>query len=392
MISPVMPIYRRTELCFDHGEGVYLYGTDGTRYLDFAAGIAVNAFGHAHPKMVKALQDQAAKLWHVSNIYTIDGMEELGQRFVDATFADTMFFCNSGTESIECAIKMIRKYHDDTGNPDKHRIITFQGAFHGRTIAAISASNRDKVMDGFGPALEGFDNIAFNDIEAVKAAITDETAGILIEPIQGEGGIRPADKAYLHALRTLCDEHGLLLAFDEIQCGMGRTGALFAHELYDITPDIMTSAKGIGNGFPFAACLATEKAAIGMTQGSHGSTYGGNPLAMAVGHAVLDLMLAEGFLAQVSQISEILRSSLDVLQSDYPSVIQDVRGKGLMIGLKIDNQYDNKALVEKLREKKLLTVPASDNVMRLLPPLIITEKDCQEAVGILRELCEEITA
>lgn len=392
MISPVMPVYRRTKLCFDRGEGVYLFDKQNKRYLDFAAGIAVNALGHGHPHVVKALKDQADKLWHVSNMYTIDGMEELGQRFVEHTFADTMFFCNSGTEAIECAIKMARKYHDDTGNPDKYRIITFSGAFHGRTIAAISASNRDKVMDGFGPALEGFDNVTFNDIESVKAVLSDETAAIMVEPIQGEGGIRPADEAFLKALRTLCDEHGLLLIFDEIQCGMARTGALYAHEHYGVKPDIMTSAKGVGNGFPFALCMATEKAAVGMTQGSHGSTYGGNPLAMAVGHAVLDVVLEDGFMAHVDDMAAILHAGLQTLAAEFSTLIQEVRGKGLMIGLKIADTYENKLFVEALRERGLLTVPASDNVIRLLPPLVIQPQHCEEALQLLRQFFTELSS
>lgn len=387
MIPAVLPVYGRSKLAFERGEGVYLYSVEGKKYLDFAAGIAVNALGHCPPSVVAALKAQADKLWHVSNLYEIPGLKRLSERLIDATFADTVFFCNSGTEAVECAIKMVRKYHDDTGNPDRFHIITFRGAFHGRTLAAASASDREKCIEGFNPPVEGFDNIPFGDIEAVKAAITPSTAAIMIEPIQGEGGIRTASKAFLQQLRQLADEHGLLLVFDEIQCGMGRTGKLFAHEWAEVTPDIMTVAKGIGGGFPLGACFATEKAAIGMTLGTHGSTYGGNPLAMAVGNAMADVILADGFLAEVERLGQVLKARLEEVIARYPAVIEvPIRGEGLMIGLKVTPP--NKEMVEKLRDLGLLTVPAGENVIRILPPLIITEAHIDEAVAILEQVCK----
>lgn len=387
MISAVLPVYNRSKLAFERGEGVYLYSVEGTRYLDFAAGIAVNALGYSHPALVSALKTQAEKLWHVSNLYEIPGLKRLSETLTAATFADTVFFCNSGTEAIECAIKMVRKYHDDTGNPDRYHIITFHGAFHGRTLAAASASDREKCIEGFNPPVEGFDNIPFGDIEAVKRAITPQTAAILIEPIQGEGGIRMAPIEFLQQLRELADTHGLLLVFDEIQCGMGRSGKLFAHEWSGISPDIMTAAKAIGGGFPLGACFATEKAAIGMTIGTHGSTYGGNPLGMAVGNAIADIIVNADFLQEVERIGNVLKTRLQTLADTYPTVITEpVRGQGLMLGLKV--APDNKEMVAKLREHNLLTVAAGENVIRLLPPLIITEAHIEEAILILTEVCK----
>ena len=382
MITPVLPIYNRNKLAFERGEGPYLYTVDGTRYLDFVAGIAVNALGNANPDLIKALTKQAEKLWHVSNLYEIPGLNRFAERLVSNTFADTVFFCNSGTEAIECAIKMIRKYHDATGNPERYRVITFSGAFHGRTLAAASASNRAGCVD-FEPAVEGFDGVAFGDIEAVRAAITNETAAILVEPIQGEGGIIPAPEGFLQALRDIANEHGLLLAFDEIQCGMGRTGKLYAYEYFGVTPDIITSAKGIGGGFPLGACLATEKAASGMVVGTHGSTYGGNPLAMAVGNAVLDHILADGFLSNVEKIGISLRKELNALTKLYGHIIEEVRGAGLMLGIKLTSDYINLEVAQTLRDNQLLTVPAADNVIRILPPLNITQSHIDEAVCIL---------
>lgn len=388
MVDSVLPVYARSKLCFERGEGSYMYTPEGERYLDFAAGIAVNALGHSHPSLVDALVNQAQRLWHVSNMYTIPNLNELGDKYVKHSFADTIFFCNSGTEAVECGIKMIRKYHDDTGNPDKYRIITFTGAFHGRTMAAISASNRARVMDGFGPALEGFDNVEFGDLEAVKAAITEETGGILVEPIQGEGGIRPAPEGFLKELRNIADEHGLLLMFDEVQCGIGRTGTLFAHELFDVTPDILSSAKGIGGGFPLGACMATDKAATGMKQGTHGSTYGGNPLAMAVGNAVFDEIIKPGFMEHVSDVSDYMFAELRKV--NFPEYVDTIRGVGLMIGIKLKDTIDCKDVVEKLREKKLLSIPAGDNVVRFLPPLIITKEHVDEAIAIIRSVLQEM--
>ncbi len=387
-MSAVLPVYARCDLEFERGEGVYLFTADGECYLDFAAGIAVNSLGHAHPHLVSELQDQAAKLWHVSNLYHIEGLEKLAQRLADNSFADYIFFSNSGAEAVECGIKMIRKYHDETGNPDKYRIITFAGSFHGRTLATISAAGKDKVLKGFEPAVDGFDQVAFGDIEAVKAAITPETGGVLIEPIQGEGGINAASEEFLQELRKLCDDNGLLLFLDEIQCGMGRTGKIFAHENFGIKPDIVASAKGIGSGFPLGACLATKKAAQGMTAGSHGSTYGNNPLAMRVGNAVMDIILADGFFDNVTRIGEYLKEKLEELAGKFPSVIEEVRGIGLMLGVKLTS--DSREFVQKLRERNLLTVPAAENVVRILPPLVITEQHADEAVAIIAALCGEM--
>ena len=387
-ISPVMPVYNRTKLAFDRGEGAYLFDTEGKRYLDFAAGIAVNSLGHCHPHVVDALTKQANKLWHVSNLYEIPGYRQLAERLTKNSFADTVFFCNSGTEAVECGIKMARKYHDDTGNPERYRIITFKGAFHGRTLAAASASDRDKCIEGFNPPVEGFDNIEMGDIELVRKTITKETAAILIEPIQGEGGIRTVPLEFMRQLRQLCDTHGLLLFLDEIQCGMGRTGKLFAHEWAGITPDIMATAKGIGSGFPLGACFATEKAAIGMTYGTHGSTYGGNPLAMAVGNAVADIIIDPAFIDTVRILGDSLQKKLQQLATRYPHVITEVRGMGLMLGIKLTPP--NKEFAEKLRDHGLLTVPAGDNVLRILPPLIITSTHIDEAMALLEKACKEI--
>ena len=388
MVNSILPVYARSNLCFERGEGVYLYTPEGERYLDFAAGIAVNSLGHSHQKLINSLVDQANKLWHVSNLYTITNLDELGDKYVEHSFADNVFFCNSGTEAVECGIKMIRKYHDDTCNPDKYRIITFTGAFHGRTMAAISASNRARVMDGFGPALEGFDNVEFGNIEAVKQSLTEETGGILIEPIQGEGGIRPAPEGFLQDLRNIADEYGILLMFDEVQCGAGRTGSLFAHELFNVVPDILATAKGIGGGFPLGACMSNNKAAVGMKQGTHGSTYGGNPLAMAVGNAVLDEILSPGFMSYVKEISDYLMKKL--LKNNFPEYVEEIRGMGLMIGIKLKDSITCKDVVIKLRNKKLLSVPAGDNVVRLLPPLIINKEHVDEAVSIIHSVFQEM--
>lgn len=379
MISATLPVYSRAKLAFERGEGAHLYLADGTEYLDFMAGIAVNCLGHAHPYLVNALTEQAKKLWHVSNVFEIPGYEKLAQRLVDASFADTVFFSNSGTEAIEGAIKMVRKYHRAKGKPEKFHFITFKGAFHGRTIAAASAAG-GKNIEGFEPALEGFTHVAFNDIEAVKKALTPATGAILIEPIQGEGGVSTATPAFLKELRRIADENDILLVFDEIQCGMGRTGTLFAHDLLGVKPDIVTSAKGIGGGFPLGAILATERAASGMVAGTHGSTYGGNPLAMAVGNAVMDIMLKDGFFASVTAISEYFSKALNQLHQAFPHIITEVRGVGLIRGLQLAEAYDSAKIVEKLREHKLLAVRASDNVVRLLPPLIITEDNVDEAI------------
>ncbi len=382
--SKLLPVHKRFDISFSHGEGVYLF-SDGKKYLDFGAGIAVNALGHCHPKMVEALSSQAKKLWHVSNIYNINELNNYAEKLVDATFADYAFFCNSGAESVECVIKMIRRHFYTKNQPQKNRIITFTGAFHGRTIATISAAAKKKYLEGFEPALDGFDNVEFGDIEAVKKAITKNTAGILIEPIQGEEGIRVADKKFISELREICDEKNLLLAFDEVQCGMGRVGHLFAHEYYGVKPDIIATAKAIAGGFPLGACLATKDAASGMTLGVHGTTYGGNPLAMAVANSVLDIILAAEFLPNVRAVAEYLKNQLIDLQNDFPNLIDEVRGVGLMIGIKINQTIENNELVRRLIDQGLLTVPASDNVIRILPPLIITKDHAKEAVDKIRD-------
>ncbi len=385
MITAVLPTYARIDLEFERGEGCWLVTTDGRRFLDFTAGIAVNVLGHAHPYLAEALSQQARKLWHTSNLFRIPGGEKLAARLSSVTFADTMFFTNSGAEALECAIKMARKYQFASGNPEKSRIITFQGAFHGRTLATIAAGGNPKYLEGFEPALPGFDQVPFGDIEAVKAAITPYTGAILLEPVQGEGGVRVPPEGFLRALRALCEEKGLLLVLDEVQCGVGRTGKLFAHEWEGITPDIMAVAKGIGGGFPMGACLATEAAAKGMTLGTHGSTYGGNPLAMAVGGAVLDLVLAEGFLDHVNTISARLKEKLGAVVARHPRVLAEVRGKGLLLGLKA--QVPAADLVTAMREEGLLAPGAADNVVRLLPPLVVSADEADLAVEKIEAAC-----
>ncbi|MCZ8100408.1 MAG: aspartate aminotransferase family protein [Burkholderiales bacterium] len=379
--SPLLPTFARAELSFERGEGPWLVTDRGERYLDFGAGIAVNALGHAHPHLIKALTDQAAKVWHTSNLYRIPEGERLAQRLVDNTFADHVFFTNSGAEALECAIKMARKYHHANGQPERFRIVTFEGAFHGRTLATIAAGGQKKYLEGFGPKVEGFDQVPFGDHEALKAAIGPETAAILIEPIQGEGGVRTVPPQCLRGLRALCDEHGLLLIFDEVQTGVGRTGKLFAHQKVGVTPDIMAIAKGIGGGFPMGACLSTREAGKGMTAGVHGTTFGGNPLAMAVGNAVLDVVLAPGFLESVEHIGLVMKQRLAELKDRHPAVIEDIRGEGLLVGIKC--RVPNTDLASAARNEHLLTVPAGDNVLRLLPPLNIDETIVSQAVAML---------
>ncbi len=378
MITPLLPTYQRSDFAFERGAGARLFTTTGEEFLDFGAGIAVASLGHAHPHLVEALTRQAGLLWHASNLYRIPEGERLAKRLIEATFADTVFFTNSGAEALECAIKMARKFHASEGHPERFRLITFEGAFHGRTLATIAAGGQQKYIDGFGPKVEGFDQVAFGDVEAVRHAIGPETAGILIEPVQGEGGIRPTPPGFLKALRRICDENGLLLVLDEVQCGIGRTGKLFAHEWAGITPDIMAIAKGIGGGFPMGACLATEKAAKGMTAGTHGSTFGGNPLAMAVGNAVLDVVLEKGFLERIQKAGLYLRQKLARLADQYPKVIEEVRGEGLMLGLKC--RVPNTDLVKACAGEHLLVIAAGENVVRLLPPLIVCDADIDEAV------------
>ena len=381
--------YARAPLRFERGEGVWLVTETGERYLDFAAGVAVNSLGHAHPHLVETLKSQAEKLWHISNLYESPGQEKLARRLIDNTFADKVFFTNSGAEALECAIKTARRYHYSKGHPEKFHIITFEGAFHGRTIATIAAGGQQKYIDGFGPKASGFDQVPFEDMNAVMDAITDATAGILLEPVQGEGGLRSFSKEFLRAIRALCDEKGLLLILDEVQCGVGRTGKLFAHEHAGITPDIMAVAKGIGGGFPVGACLATSEAASGMVAGTHGTTYGGNPLAMAVGNAVLDIVLAYGFLQHVNDVALVFRQGLASLKDRFPDVIEDIRGVGLMIGIK--TKMPNGEFLAAMRGEHLLGVLAGDNVVRLLPPLVTTAEEAREGLARLEKAAETLS-
>ena len=380
-ITPLMPVYPRSPVRPVRGEGVYLYGEQGERYLDFAAGIAVNILGHGHPHLTKAIQEQAATLMHVSNLYGSPQGEAFAKRLCDLTFAETVFFTNSGVEAVECAIKTARRYHYAKGNPHKHDLISFSNAFHGRTMATISATDQPKMIDGFAPLLPGFKVVEFNNLDAALAAIDENTAGFPLEPIQGEGGIRPASQEFLTGLRAACDEHDLMLVFDEVQCGVARTGQLYAYQHYGVEPDIMASAKGIGGGFPMGACLASEKAAAGMVIGTHGSTYGGNPLAMAAGQAVFDIVADEDFLAEVRQKGERLRSALEQMIPNHDHLFEGVRGVGLMLGVKM--KTDSRAFVNYLRTKGLLTVAAGDNVMRIVPPLTIEEEHIREFVETL---------
>jgi acetylornithine/N-succinyldiaminopimelate aminotransferase len=383
-ITPLMPVYPRCGVRPVRGEGCYLIGERGERYLDFAAGIAVNALGHGHPHLVKAIADQAATLMHVSNLYGSPQGEALAERLLKHSFADTVFFTNSGVEAIECAIKTARRYHYANGNPQRHKLITFKNAFHGRSLGAISATDQGKMRDGFEPLLPGFDYVPFNDLEGAIAKIDDETAGFLVETIQGEGGMTAGNVEFIQGLRKAADEHGLLLILDEIQCGYGRTGKMWAYEHYGITPDIMTSAKGIGAGFPLGACLATEEAAKGMVAGTHGSTYGGNPLAMAAGMAVLDVMEEPGFLEHVTRMGERLRQAFEQLIPNHDHLFEEIRGKGLMLGIKMKDSVVSRDFVAHLRDHHgLLTVAAGENVFRVLPPLVIDESHIAEAVDKL---------
>ncbi|MGE7471772.1 aspartate aminotransferase family protein [Bosea sp. NPDC003192] len=388
--SVLLPTYARAPIALERGEGAWAIAADGTRYLDFGAGIAVNALGHAHPHLVEALTQQAQRIWHTSNLYTMPEGEKLARRLCEATFAERVFFTNSGAEANECAIKMARKYHAAKGHPERYRIVTFEGAFHGRTLATIAAGGQQKYIDGFGPKVDGFDQVPFDDEAALKAVITPETAALMIEPIQGEGGLRSVPMRFLKRLRELCDEHGLMLIFDEIQTGVGRTGKFFAYEHNGIAPDIMSIAKGIGGGFPMGACLATEEAASGMTLGTHGTTFGGNPLAMAVGNAVLDVILAPGFIENVQKTALRLRQSLAQLKDQHPQVIEEIRGEGLMLGLKL--KTPNTDFVAQARAAGLLVVAAGDNVVRLLPPLIIGESEVAEAVARLDKAAGAVEA
>jgi acetylornithine/N-succinyldiaminopimelate aminotransferase len=388
--SALYETYARAPLAFERGEGSWLVTESGERYLDFAAGIAVNSLGHGHPHLVAALTEQAGKLWHTSNVYEIPGQSRLGQRLIENTFAEKVFFTNSGAEALECAIKTARRFQYVNGRPERFRIITFEGAFHGRTLATIAAGGQKKYLEGFGPKVDGFDQVPFGDVEALEKAIGNETAAILIEPVQGEGGLRPVPAAFMQKLRALCDEHELLLILDEVQTGVGRTGKLFAHELSGVTPDIMAIAKGIGGGFPMGACLATERAAMGMTAGTHGTTFGGNPLAMAVGNAVLDVVLEDGFLQSINDKALVAKQSLASVVDEFPDVFEDVRGTGLMLGLKC--KMPNTDVNAALRDEHLLAVPAGDNVIRLLPPLTTSEEDIREAVNRIHEAAAKLSS
>lgn len=388
--SPLLPTYARADVAFVRGEGAWLEATDGSRYLDFGAGIAVCALGHSHPRLVNALIEQGRKLWHVSNLFRIPEAEALGQRLVESTFADYVFFTNSGAEAVEGAIKTARKHHAANGNPERFRLITFEGAFHGRTLATIAAGGNPKYIDGFGPKVEGFDPVPFNDIDAVRAAIGPHTAGVLVEPIQGEGGVRTPAPGFLRQLREICDEHGILLVADEVQSGMGRTGKLFAHELMGVAPDVMAVAKGIGGGFPLGAFLATRKAANGMVVGTHGTTYGGNPLAMSVGLAVLDEVLAPGFLESVARKGLAMKQRLAALKDQYPHVIAEVRGEGLFLGLRL--HANNGEFAAAARAEHMIVIPAGENVVRLLPPLVIEENEMSEAINRLEKACKRVIA
>ena len=390
MIPSVLPTYSRAPLSFVKGEGSWLIEQDGRRFLDLGAGIAVNALGHAHPALVAALTEQAGQLWHTSNLYEIPQQQELADRLVALSFADTVFFTNSGTEACELAVKMARKYFYDMGQPDRTEIITFSGSFHGRSSAGIAVAGSEKMTKGFGPLLPGFKHIEFGDMEALGAAITDTTAAIMIEPVQGEGGIRPVPDADLKQMRALCETHGLLLIFDEVQCGVGRTGKMFAHEWAGVTPDIMMVAKGIGGGFPLGAVLATENAASGMTAGTHGSTYGGNPLGCAVGNAVVNIIGTDAFLEDVNRKAGLMRQKLEGLVASHPDVFESVRGSGLMLGLKC--KATNSDVVAAGYRHEVITVPAADNVIRLLPPLNITDEDIAEAVSRLDQAASSLGA
>ena len=388
MQPAVMATYDRFDLAFEKGEGPYLFATDGRRYLDFGGGVAVTALGHCHPHLVAALERQGSLLWHCSNLYRIPEQERLAERLTAACFADAAFFCNSGAEAVECGIKLVRRYHDLNGTPERYRIISFEGSFHGRTLATIAAGASPKYRDGFAPDVDGFDHVPFADLDAVEAAITPQTAAILVEPIQGEGGINVAPEGYLRGLRAIADRHGLLLFFDEIQCGMGRSGRLFAYEWEGVAPDLMAVAKGLGGGFPIGACVATAAVAAAFSFGSHGSTFGGNPLAAAVANAVLDVVNDAEFLARVRDVATSLQQALQRLVVAYPGVVAEARGKGLMLGLKC--VVPNRELIDRLLQHGLLAIPAGDNVVRLVPPLIIGEDHVVEAERILEQSCAEL--
>ncbi|WP_206020889.1 aspartate aminotransferase family protein [Roseococcus sp. SYP-B2431] len=391
MIPALMPTYNRADLAFERGEGAYVWTDDGRRFLDFGSGIATTSLGHAHPHLVKTIAEQAAKVMHVSNLYRVPQAEKLAARHVAASFADSVFFCNSGAEANEGMIKAVRKYHAENGHPEKFRMICFEGAFHGRTLATLAATGNEKYLAGFGPPVDGFDHVPFGNMNAVRDAITPATAGIMIEPIQGEGGVRPADLRFLKELRAVCDEFGLLLALDEVQTGMGRSGKLWAHEWAGIEPDVMSSAKGIGGGFPLGAVLAREKVAKHLKPGTHGTTYGGGPLACSAGNAVLDVVLADGFLAQVDRVARYLWKGMEALAARHPHVAEGVQGAGLLVGLKLRPEVSNGEMQAACVAEGLLTVAAGMNVLRVAPPLIITEAQVDEALAAIDRACTKLT-
>jgi acetylornithine/N-succinyldiaminopimelate aminotransferase len=387
VITPVMPTYGRWDVAVERGEGCHLYATDGRKYLDFTSGIGVTSLGHCHPHLIEAVAEQSKKLWHSSNLFRIPGQERLAQRLVENTFADTVFFNNSGAEAVELSLKVARKYQSETGHPERYRIIGCHGSFHGRSFATLAAAGAEAYLKGFGPVMDGFDHVAFNNLNEMKAAITDQTAAILVEPVQGEGGVRAPSTEYLRGLREICDEYGLLLVYDEVQSGMGRCGKLFAHERDGVPPDIMAVAKALGNGFPIGACLATEKAAVGMVPGTHGSTFGGNPMAVSCGNAVLDVMLAPGFFDRVDATARLLWTKLEGLVANYPKLFAELRGSGLLLGIRCVIPAAD--FNTKLRAEGLLALTAGDNVLRILPPLIVGEPEIAEGFDILHKVARE---
>ncbi|NGM21338.1 aspartate aminotransferase family protein [Roseomonas stagni] len=391
VIPALMPTYNRADLAFERGEGAWLWTADGRRYLDFGAGIATSSLGHGHPHLTKVIAEQAAKVMHVSNLYRVPQAEQLAARHVAASFADSVFFCNSGAEANEGMVKAVRKYHAENGHPERFHMICFEGAFHGRTLGMLSATGNEKYLAGFGPPVQGFDHVPFGNMNAVRDAIGPQTAGIMIEPVQGEGGVRPADLRFLRELRAVCDEFGLLLALDEVQTGMGRSGKLWAHQWAGIEPDVMSSAKGIGGGFPLGAILAKEKVAKHLKPGTHGTTYGGGPLACAAGNAVLDVVLAPGFLDQVDRVARVLWRGLLDLAQKHPAVIAGVQGAGLLLGLKLRPEVNNGEMQGACVAEGLLTVAAGMNVLRLAPPLIITEAEVEQALALLDRACLRMT-
>ena len=389
MIPAVMPTYGRWDVAVDRGEGCYLYASDGRKFLDFTSGIAVTSLGHCHPHLIEAVTGQAQKLWHSSNLFQIPGQQRLAERLTANSFADTVFFNNSGAEAVELSIKVARKYQSETGHPERYRVIGCHGSFHGRSFATLAAAGAEGYLKGFGPVMDGFDHVAFNNLNEMRAAVSDQTAAILVEPVQGEGGVRAPSADYLKGLRAICDEYGLVLVYDEVQCGMGRTGKLFAHEWAGVAPDVMAVAKALGNGFPIGACLATEKAAVGMVAGSHGSTFGGNPMAVACGNAVLDVMLEPGFFERTQRMARLLQNKLEALIGAYPKLFVELRGSGHLLGIRCQPALTAGDFVAKLRAEGLLCLTAGENVLRILPPLIAGEREIEEGLGIMHKVAKE---